>query len=69
MITVSSVSSLTLVFNSILSYRLLGEKLTKYDLASSVLISAGAMICVAFSSLEQSKNSYDVLTHIVNTIL
>ena len=52
MITVSSVSSLTLVFNCILSSRLLGEKLTKFDLVSSVLISVGAMICVAFSSLE-----------------
>ena len=60
MITVSSVSSLTLVFNSILSAKLLGEKITVIDVASSVLISIGAMICVVFSSLEESKNSYDV---------
>jgi hypothetical protein len=68
MITVSSVSSLTLVFNCILSSRLLGEKLTKFDFFSSVLISVGAMICVAFSSLEQSKNSYDVRRYYISEI-
>jgi len=60
MITVSSVSSLMLVFNSILSSKLLGEEFTRFDLISNILISCGAIICVAFSSLDESKNTYEV---------
>lgn len=60
MITLSSTSSLTLVFNSILSSSMLGEVFTKYDLLSVVLIGLGASICVSFSSLEESEITYEV---------
>jgi uncharacterized membrane protein len=60
MMTVSSISSLNLVFNSILSYKFLGEKFTRVDLISSILISIGAVVCVSSSNLEKADNHYDV---------
>lgn len=54
MITLSSPTSLTLVFNCILSCRMLGEVFTRYDLSSMVLIGLGASLCVAFSSFESN---------------
>jgi drug/metabolite transporter (DMT)-like permease len=58
--TVSSISYLNLVFNSILSYKLLGEQFTRMDFFSSVLISIGAVVCVSSSNLEKANNGYDV---------
>eukprot|EP00347_Sterkiella_histriomuscorum_P002196 403369096 len=51
-ITLSSTSSLTLVFNSILATRLLGEEFTRYDLLSIILISLGASLCVILSNYQ-----------------
>lgn len=60
MITLSSTSSLTLVFNSLLSSKMLGEVFTRYDLISIMLIGIGASLCVAFSSLETTDPTYQV---------
>jgi hypothetical protein len=60
LITLSSTSSLTLLFNSILSYKLLGEAFTRKDLYSLLLIGLGASLCVTFSSFESSTPDYEV---------
>jgi uncharacterized membrane protein len=60
MVTMSSTSSLTLIFNSILSSHMLGEVFTRYDMLSIVLIGVGASVCVTFSSLEESDLNYEV---------
>ena len=55
MITLSSTSSLTMVFNSILASKVLKEVFTKYDLASIGLISIGSTLCVFFSNYEEEE--------------
>ena len=49
-ITLSSTSALTMVFNCLLATSVLGEIFTRYDLLSIVLISMGASLCVIFSN-------------------
>lgn len=67
MITLSSTSSLTLIFNSVLATYMLGEVFTKFDLISILLIGLGAGVCVSFSSLEESKQTYDV--NLISTLI
>ena len=52
MVTLSSTSSLVLIFNSLLACKMLKEKFTKYDLVSIILIGMGATLCVSFSSFK-----------------
>jgi drug/metabolite transporter (DMT)-like permease len=49
-ITLSSTSALTMVFNCLLATNILGEVFTRYDLLSIVLISMGSSLCVLFSN-------------------
>ena len=50
MITLSSAAALAMIFNCILATTVLNELFTRYDLASIVLISCGAGLCVFMSS-------------------
>jgi hypothetical protein len=69
MITISSTSSLNLVFNSILSCKLLGETFTRYDLLSMLLIGLGSAVCVTFSNMDSSVTSYNVIMQAMLTEL
>lgn len=69
MITLSSTSSLMMVFNSFLSSRMLHEVFTKYDFFSMLLIAVGASLCVTFSNFENSSPSYDVNILFANYVL
>lgn len=60
MITLSSTSSLTMVFNCLLATKLLGEVFTRYDLISIVLISMGASLCIILSNYKSADLTIDV---------
>lgn len=60
MITLTSTSSLTMVFNSILVTKILKEKFTRYDLLSIVIIAVGSSICVFFSNYTETDFNGDV---------
>ena len=59
-ITLSSTSSLTMVFNSILATQLLGEVFSRYDLLSIMLISSGSTICILVSNFTPVSMTIDV---------
>jgi drug/metabolite transporter (DMT)-like permease len=61
-ITLSSTSSLTLVFNTILATKVLGEIFTRYDFISILLISLGASLCVFMSNYTPIPFSINVNT-------
>jgi len=58
MITLSSPSALTMMFNTILAIKMVDENFTRYDFASTALISIGATICVLFSHYDPIQYSY-----------
>lgn len=60
MITLTSTSSLTMVFNSLLASKVLKEVFTKYDLISIGLISLGSTLCIFFSNYEEQELTNDV---------
>lgn len=60
MITLSSTSSLTMMFNSILAIYILGEIFTRYDLFSILFISSGASLCMIFSNFKNFTLTFDV---------
>ena len=60
-ITLSSTSALTMVFNSLFSTYFLSEVFTKYDLASVVLISLGSSLCVLLSNYKPNELSAEVI--------
>jgi len=60
MITLSSASSFTLIFNSILASYVLGEIFTRYDLFCFIFISSGAALCVLQSNFTSQDYTIDV---------
>lgn len=60
LITLSSTSSLTMVFNCVLSVKMLNEVFSRYDLISIVLIGIGASLCVIFSNYSTDKTTIEV---------
>ena len=60
MITLSSTSSFTLVFNTLLATYVLGEVFTRYDLLSFIFITTGATLCVILSNFTSSEFTFTV---------
>ena len=50
MVTLSSSAAITVVFNTGLAVKMLGEKATKYDAFSITVICLGATVCLMAAS-------------------
>lgn len=68
LITLSSTSSLTMVFNSILATKILKEVFTREDLISVALIGVGASMCVVFSNYKSKQLTQDVNSVVFSNI-
>ena len=49
LVVLASASALTILFNSILSVYILGERLTKWDIVAMILIMGGSISCMTVS--------------------
>ena len=49
LVVLASASALTILFNSILSVKILGERLTKWDIVAMILIMGGSISCMTVS--------------------
>lgn len=67
MVILSTLCSVTLMFNSILSIMMLNEKFTKYDFVSFVLISAGVVGCCLLANGEVVEYSTQELYSILSS--
>lgn len=59
-------AAVTLVFNTILSFLVLHEKISKLDIVSIIIIVVGAVLAIVFGSRDETEHDLDGLIELYN---